>query len=212
MSILRISSLFLESILQRFFFHKFVLTHTYLPILSIFSGCSFSCMSILIKSNRTILLSFLYFIVSLTKFIKNSSTSFIVNILPITSYKDGKNTLQVFPIINFKLGEKIFLPILRNSLSSSKREFVLIPKAQLPITSVVNFAAKSRHSTISFFFITSSKYFSKFPALSTIRENISFSFPDVNIGESFIRIGRHLSASNKKRCCVNGSIYLQKKN
>lgn len=37
--------------------------------------------------------------------------------------------------------------------------------------------------------------------------NISFSLPEVNIGESFALIGRHLSVSKANRCSPNGSAF-----
>ena len=98
-------------------------------------------------------------------------------------------------------------PIRRNSLPSGEREFMHTPNAQLPITSVVNFAAMSRQSTGSPLFLTFSTNSSKFFAQSSIRGNISFNLPDVNTGESFILNGRHVLDSNAKRVWNIGSTF-----
>ena len=148
----------------------------------------------------------LYFIVSRTRSIKKLSATGEWRYFPITLYSDGANCLQASRVSCRKLSVSTCLPIFRNSLSSSSSAFILIPNAQLPITSVVNFAATSRHSTGSPLSATLSRNFSKFPAHSTMRGNISLSLPDVNIGDSFCLSGFHLSDSKKNRCCVSGSI------
>ena len=99
------------------------------------------------------------------------------------------------------------LPILRNWLFSSVSAFVWILKAQAPITSVLNFAAASRHSTNPPFSTIFSKYFSKLSEHSTNKWNISFSFPDEKKDESLSLKGLHLSASSRKSCSDNGSTW-----
>lgn len=88
--------------------------------------------------------------------------------------------------------------------------FMSTPKAQLPITSVVNLAASSRTSMQLFVDTNDSKYFSRVLEHSTIRENMSFSLPDVKVGDSLVLSGRHLSTSKENKCWESGSAYIEK--
>lgn len=152
------------------------------------------------------LFSSLYFIVSATSFVINVVTSDCGIKNQRKLYNRGKVSRKVILRIVFKFWSKIFLPILRNSLSSSDSAFMLIPKTQLPITSVENLAVISRQSMKPPFSITFSKHCSKFSAHSNIRGNISLSLPEVNTGESFVRKGLHLLASTLKRFVANASV------
>ena len=113
----------------------------------------------------------------------------------------GMNFLSLSCRMFRRLGANTSLPILWNSSIA----FVSIPKMQVPITSVVNFAASSRQSMTRSLPTLLSRYSSKWCVHFTTRGNISRSFPDVNIDESLFLSGRHRSASKKNRCADSGS-------
>lgn len=174
---------------------------------SSFSGCFLISISVFIKSGRTMLFSSLYFIVSVTSFVTNLLYSFSGMMNQSALYNRGNVFRKMFLKYVVQFWSKICFPILRNSLSSFDSAFMSMPKAQLPITSVVNLAANSWHSTGSFFSASFSRHCSKFLADSHIKENISFSLPEVNTGESLVRNGRHLVASTLKRFDPSWSVW-----